>query len=316
MRTNSSQTNAPKAPWSEADKDVAAAMGRDAFKLHNNYASVSQVAVTVISLWVGFYVVGAVSSLIPRPLPDTSAKAGAAIPRAAESTPTGPRAADGTLTDALIKYAIRDYGRAAELLRALASDGNAVAQLKLGEMHAAGRGVAHDEAAALQWFRRAAEQGHVEAQYRLGVALLEGRGQDKDAALGLRWLHRAAEGGVPHAMNAIGEFLLRSDQTANRTADAIVWFKCAAGMGNPTAFRNLAVLYATGSDVPQDLVEALKWYELAAAASLGAERELASRNVVAIRERTTPANVQEAKRLAQEWKRDIDAACQDLLVQG
>ena len=60
MRTNSSQTNAPN-PWSEADKDVAAAIGRDAFKLHNNYASVSQVAITVISLWVGFYIVGAVS---------------------------------------------------------------------------------------------------------------------------------------------------------------------------------------------------------------------------------------------------------------
>jgi TPR repeat protein len=117
-------------------------------------------------------------------------------------------------------------------------------------------------------------------------------------------------------MNAIGEFLLRSDQTANRTVDAVVWFKCAAGMGNPTAFRNLAVLYEKGSDVPQDLVEALKWYELAAAASLGAERDLANRNVVAIRERTTPANVQEARRLAQEWKREIDAACQDLLVQG
>ena len=164
----------------------------------------------------------------------------------------------------------------------------------------------------------AVPQNRATSKPNTGSALPFSRGEDrdKDAALGLRWLHRAAEGGVPHAMNAIGEFLLRSDQTANRTADAVVWFKCAAGMGNPTAFRNLAVLYATGSDVPQDLVEALKWYELAAAASLGAERDLANRNVVAIRERTTPANVQEAKRLAQEWKRDIDAACQDLLVQG
>ena len=45
------------------------------------------------------------------------------------------------LTDALIRYVMRDYAQAVELLTPLAERGNAVAQLKLGIIYARGEGV-------------------------------------------------------------------------------------------------------------------------------------------------------------------------------
>jgi TPR repeat protein len=71
------------------------------------------------------------------------------------------------LTDALIRYAVHDYGRAIEMLTPLADRGNAVAQMQLGLIHARGEGVPRDDVAAIDWLTRAAEQGQSEAQFEL-----------------------------------------------------------------------------------------------------------------------------------------------------
>ena len=116
------------------------------------------------------------------------------------------------LTDALIPYAQRDYGRALALLTPLADQGNAVAQLKLGIIFSGGKAGSPDHVAALRWFTKAAEQGQVDAQFELGRIYRDVLGrvnahlaQEADAALlmvaGLpievkelaaRWRERAA----------------------------------------------------------------------------------------------------------------------------
>src|SRR3954454_942046 len=62
------------------------------------------------------------------------------------------------LTDALIRYAMRDYPRAIEMLTPLADRGDAVAQTKRGLIYTRGEGVVRVTDAALVWLTRAAEQ--------------------------------------------------------------------------------------------------------------------------------------------------------------
>ena len=78
-------------------------------------------------------------------------------------------------------------------LRALAEQGDAVAQNNLGLMYANGRGVPEDDAEAVRWFRMAAEQGNPDAQNDLGIMYTNGRGVPEDDAKAVRWYRLAAE---------------------------------------------------------------------------------------------------------------------------
>ena len=65
-------------------------------------------------------------------------------------------------------YENGSFSQAYGLIRPLAENGHAEAQLILGELYNAGKGVAQDNATAVVWFRKAAEQGNVDAQLMLG----------------------------------------------------------------------------------------------------------------------------------------------------
>ena len=59
-------------------------------------------------------------------------------------------------------------------LRAKADQGNAEAQLKLGEVYKKSKGVAIDGAEAAKWYRKAAAQGYADAQGILGYKYANG----------------------------------------------------------------------------------------------------------------------------------------------
>jgi uncharacterized protein len=212
------------------------------------------------------------------------------------------------LTDALIRYVMRDYARAVELLTPLAARGNAVAQLKLGIVYARGEGVPRDGAAALRWFAGAAEQGQSEAQFEFGVAHRDGLATPVNGKLAIYWLQRAAEAGVPHACNAIGEMYLDHPDVPQDYAAALVWFLRGAQWDDADSFYNICVRYLLGQGVIADEIEAYKWFDLAAAAGLGELRNKAVNLRQAIGERLTPMQVSRAKTAAQDWLRTHDAA--------
>jgi hypothetical protein len=78
--------------------------------------------------------------------------------------------------------------------------------------------------------------------------------------------------------------------------------KCKAEQGSADAQYNLGVLYANGQGVPQDYVRAYMWYNLAAAHSLGTGDKLGADDQDVVARRMTPAQIAEAKKLAQKWK--------------
>jgi TPR repeat protein len=87
--------------------------------------------------------------------------------------------------------------------------------------------------------------------------------------------------------------------------EAAAWYKKAADQGNAKAQYNLGALYERGNGVPQDYVQALKWYSLAESRFGPTQLETADtvkRAGTALASKMKPTQVEEARKLAQEWR--------------
>jgi uncharacterized protein len=135
-------------------------------------------------------------------------------------------------------YERGDYSTALEYLKPLAEQGEASAQVKLGNMYFLGLGVAEDDEEAAKWLLKAAEQKDLEAQMNLGTLYLMGAGVRQDYTEAARLFRIAAESGVGSA-----QFLL-------------------------------GMLYVYGKGVPEDLEQAYMWFELASENGSKAAREM------------------------------------------
>ena len=170
--------------------------------------------------------------------------------------------AAGPLEDGTAAYDGGDYATALRLLRPLANQGNADAQIKLGLMYLRGDGVPQNDGEALKWYRLAADQGNAYAQANLGLMYHVGQG-------------------VPQ----------NHDEAAK-------WFWLAANRGVASAQALLGFMYADGQGVPQDYVRAHMWFSLSAAQ--GGQVAAIERDSIA--KLMTPAQIAEAQKLAREWQ--------------
>lgn len=158
-------------------------------------------------------------------------------------------------------YQKGDYATAAKEWRALAEEGDAASQTKLGQLYEMGKGVEEDHAEAAKWFERAAKKGHAPAQSRLGEMYQYGEGVERDYE------------------------------------KAVALYRTAAERGYTKAQLNLANMLHAGIGMPVDAVGALTWFEIAA--ERGSKTAAQSRDD-AIR-MMQPGEVDEAKRRAQQW---------------
>jgi uncharacterized protein len=124
-----------------------------------------------------------------------------------------------------------------------------------------------DYATAMREWRPLAEQGDANAQYNLGMMYDFKKGVPQDFA------------------------------TARQ------WYKKAAAQGHAGAQNNLGGLYEFGHGVTQDYVRAYMWYNVAAAHPTGdGQNDVAAENRDEIAGRMTSVQIDEAKKLAREWK--------------
>jgi TPR repeat protein len=176
----------------------------------------------------------------------------------------------GPLEDADAALEAKDYQTAVRLLRPLAEQGDAKAQVALGEMYAFGEGVPESDEQAAIWFRKAADKGDASAQDHLGDMHLKGIGVPRDYA------------------------------------QAVIWYRKSAEQGDTFGQLDLSVMYEQGIGVPQDFVQAYMWLNLAAAqggdelTSMGLSTITKDRDELAAK--MTPEQIAEAQRLAREWK--------------
>ena len=191
-----------------------------------------------------------------------------------------------------------DYATALRLIRPLADQGNAAAQLQLAFMYDNGYGVPKNKAEAVKWYRLAAGQGELIAQYNLAVSYANGQGVPQDYAEAAKWYRKAADQGNDDAQFGVGLMYDNGYGAPKNNAEAVKWYRLAADQGNVAAQNNLGHMYLDGRGVPQDYVSAYMWLNLAAA-QFG---ELATSSRDAVAQKMSPAQIAEAQTLTREWK--------------
>ena len=159
-------------------------------------------------------------------------------------------------------YLAEDFETAIKEWAPLAAQGNTQAQNMLGYMYRFGQGVPQNYELAIQWYRRAADNGHAQAQNNLGALYRYGLGVNLDYQEAFRWFLRAAE------------------------------------QGNGAGQNHVGLMYYKGEGVQKDLVQAYKWAWLAAGQGL----DPAIQALDILESEMTPAQITEAKRLAEEWR--------------
>ena len=160
-----------------------------------------------------------------------------------------------------------DYATALREFRAAADNGNAEAQFRLGYMNQVGGGVPVDDVQAVTWYKKAAVSGHAGAQAYLGGIYADG-------------------------------FAVLQDHE-----ESVKWFQMAADQGDALGQLSLGVAYTNGRGTGQDYLLAYMWNELAANQSADEwVQQQAIKLRLAMFKQLTPAQVTEARRLAQEWK--------------
>ena len=152
--------------------------------------------------------------------------------------------------------------RKAEALgyRKSAEQGDATAQLNLGDAYSSGTGVTEDHVEAVKWWRKSAEQGNAEAQLSLGYAYFNGNGVTKDSVEAVKWWRKAAEQGNAKAQRSLATAYFNGEGVTKDSGEAVKWLRKSAEQGDATAQLSLGYAYFNGNGVTKDSVEAVKWW--------------------------------------------------------
>lgn len=170
------------------------------------------------------------------------------------------------MTVALVGDVARNESRIdVKALTARATDGDAEAQLQLGNYYSADSdGGRARPAEAFRWYLKAAEQGVPEAQEAAGHMLLYGIGVPADTNAAMEWYRKAAEQGRAEAQGRLAIFYHDGISVPQDFALALQWYRKAAAQGHAESMYNLGIMNAEGQGIEQDFVAAGEWFRKAA----------------------------------------------------
>ncbi len=151
------------------------------------------------------------------------------------------------------------------LLLEQAEQGGNAAQVALGRLLLAGKGISADPPLARRWFEIAARSGHAEALNLLGRCLENGWGGAIDLPGAADCYARAAEAGEPWAMFNLAQLLLKGTGIGADPLRACRLLQRSAAAGNAKAMTQLGVLHEEGLIGPVDRETAEHCYRQAAA---------------------------------------------------
>jgi len=142
-----------------------------------------------------------------------------------------------------------------------------------------------------------ARHGDVSSQFWLGAAYEQGWFGETNLHEALKWLRKAAAHGNADAQVCLGEMYEDGEGIKQNYVLAAKWYRKAAehvpDLGGAGQGRNrLGELYWEGRGVPKDHVQAYMWFLLS-------NFEV---NLSSARSEMNSAEIQEAERMAKEWK--------------
>ncbi|OON95772.1 MAG: hypothetical protein ATN36_07545 [Epulopiscium sp. Nele67-Bin005] len=163
----------------------------------------------------------------------------------------------------------QDNKKAARWYSLSADQGDADAQNNLGYCYQYGEGVEQDNEQAVHWYSLSAEAGNSKAQYNLGYCYKNGRGVEKDFEEAVRWYTLSAEAGNSKAQINLGNCYKNGHGVEQDDKQAVHWYALSAEAGNAKAQYNLGYCYKNGRGVEQDYEQAVHWYALSAEQGFG-----------------------------------------------
>lgn len=155
--------------------------------------------------------------------------------------------------------------RLSGLLMEQAQQGDVQAQVALGQLLLAGKGITADPPLARRWFEIAARSGHAEALNLLGRCLENGWGGPLDLPGAADCYAQAAEAGEHWAMFNLAQLLLKGTGIGADPRRACRLLQRSAAAGNAKAMTQLGVLHEEGLIGPVDRETAEHCYRQAAA---------------------------------------------------
>lgn len=151
-----------------------------------------------------------------------------------------------------------------ELLIREAKAGALPAQKLLALMYKTGMGPFQKDAKqAVFWYRKAAEQGDAEAQVTLGECYDEGFGVEKDESKAAEWYYKAACQGNARGLCNLGIDYVSGTGCAKDPEKGFQYLTKAAKQGNARAYRCLGLCYENALGTQKDDEKALAAYKKA-----------------------------------------------------
>ncbi|HET8699457.1 MAG TPA: tetratricopeptide repeat protein, partial [Gammaproteobacteria bacterium] len=169
----------------------------------------------------------------------------------------------------------RDPARAVELYRQAAEQGNAAAQMRLGQAYLLSIGLPRDVTAALGWLRAAARQENAEALFILSGVYATGEGVERDDDFAWQLGQRAAALGEPRAAATVGSRFLY-DASVRDVPKGLHYLHESAQANEPLAAYLLGLEYLRGTHVPRDPGSSVHWMSQAARSRIPAASLLLS----------------------------------------
>lgn len=153
---------------------------------------------------------------------------------------------------------------------AKARQGDAKAQVAVGDMYLSGERVRYNRVTAHYWFLQAAEQGHAVAQYKVGVMYRRKEVVCPDNAMIEVLFRKAADQGVMEAQYEMGKLYQEGSGLVEQDPDeAMTWYLKAVEQGYPPASVAIGSLHESGQGgrIPEknrNYSGAMDWYLKAA----------------------------------------------------
>lgn len=131
-----------------------------------------------------------------------------------------------------VVYSMKDI---LPVYREKAEQGDADAQLMMGQIYAMGDVVAADMAQAFSWFMKAAQQDHAQAQFRIAEMYLYGQGVEQDFSHAQKWAEKSAQQGYADGEYLLGLLYAEGKGLPEDWNTAVTWLCRAAKKGNRKA---------------------------------------------------------------------------------
>ena len=159
-----------------------------------------------------------------------------------------------------------DCGKAAGYLKA-ADDPESL--FLLGSLYHEGKGLAKNDAAAVNCFKAAAEKGHLAAGLELGRMYHLGQSVKKDDSLAVRYLTPAADHDLPNgtASLVLAEIYADPKSPVRDDRNAFHYYRQSARKGNPEACYRCGFMLVNGVGCEKDPAGAWEYLKAAASAN-------------------------------------------------